>query len=249
MEMKTAVIKLRSLTLLYGNNNAGKSVLLRASVNAHKGAKQLTSIRNSCKDQTVNILATNPQILLKVSHWCEKNFQQKIVIEEVAKRPQIKLQSLINSAYKIELVNASEGLIQVLPVLTAAAMASGVLGIENPESFLHTKLHAALAEYFFEIVKQDNPPKILLETHSENFFLRTQLEIARGDIDPELVMVYWVRQLDDGQSIAKPIVFDSKGRPQGEWPRDIFHLDTKLAVLLIQERQKQSNHSHKLGRF
>ncbi|MDM8564388.1 AAA family ATPase [Candidatus Halobeggiatoa sp. HSG11] len=182
-------------------------------------------------------------ILPKVSSWYEKNLQQKIVIEEMAEYFQIKLQKL-NSPSKVNIVDVGEGLIQVLPVLVAGAMASkgytNVLAIEEPESHLHPKLHAALAEYFFEIAKQEEPPKVLLETHSENFLLRTQLEIAQGELDPELVMVYWVRQLEDGRSVAEPVTFDEKGRPQGEWPRDIFYTDVELSRQLVQERRKHS---------
>jgi len=180
-------------------------------------------------------------ILPKVSSWYEKNLRQKIVIEEMAEHFQIKLQRL-NSPCKVNIVDVGEGLIQVLPVLVACAMASegntNILAIEEPESHLHPRLHAALAEHFFELARQDEPPKVLLETHSENFLLRTQLEIARGELDPELVMVYWVRQLDDGRSIAEPVVFDSKGRPQGEWPRDVFYTDIELSRQLVQERRK-----------
>jgi predicted ATPase len=178
-------------------------------------------------------------ILPKVSSWYEKNLQQKIVVEKMDEHFQIKLQRL-NSPCKVNIVDVGEGLIQVLPVLVACAMASegDTLAIEEPESHLHPRLHAALAEHFFELARQDEPPKVLLETHSENFLLRTQLEIARGELDPELVMVYWTRQLDDGSSIAEPVVFDSKGRPQGEWPRDVFYTDIELSRQLVQERRK-----------
>jgi predicted ATPase len=181
-------------------------------------------------------------ILPKVSSWYENNLQQKLVVEEMAEHFQIKLQRMTNSPCKVNIVDVGEGLIQVLPVLVACAMASegdtNMLAIEEPESHLHPRLHAALAEHFFELARQDEPPKVLLETHSENFLLRTQLEIARGELDPELVMVYWVRQLDDGRSIAEPVVFDSKGRPQGEWPRDVFYTDIELSRQLVQERRK-----------
>jgi predicted ATPase len=181
-------------------------------------------------------------ILPKVSSWYEKNLQQKLVVEEMPEHFQIKLQRLTNSPCRVNIVDVGEGLIQVLPVLVACAMASegdtNMLAIEEPESHLHPRLHAALAEHFFELARQDEPPKVLLETHSENFLLRTQLEIARGELDPELVMVYWVRQLDDGRSIAEPVVFDSKGRPQGEWPRDVFYTDIELSRQLVQERRK-----------
>lgn len=52
-------------------------------------------------------------------------------------------------------------------------------------------------------------------------------------------MVYWIRQFDDGHSIAHPVTFDSKGRPQGEWPINVFYTDIELSKQLVQERRKQ----------
>jgi energy-coupling factor transporter ATP-binding protein EcfA2 len=179
-------------------------------------------------------------ILPKVSAWYEKNVQQKIVIEKMPDHFQIKLQALTNSPYKVNIVDVGEGLIQLLPVLVAATMvrSGGILAIEEPESHLHPRYHAALAEYFFDLARQDNPPQVLLETHSENFLLRTQLEIARGKLDPKSVMVYWVHQFDDGRSVAEPVTFDWQGRPQGEWPRNVFYTDIELSKQLVQERRK-----------
>jgi predicted ATPase len=182
----------------------------------------------------------NLLILPKVSAWYEKNVQQKIVIEKMPDHFQIKLQALTNSPFKVNIVDVGEGLIQLLPVLVAATMvrSGGILAIEEPESHLHPRYHAALAEYFFELARQDNPPQVLLETHSENFLLRTQLEIARGKLDPKSVMVYWVHQFDDGRSVAEPVTFDWQGRPQGEWPINVFYTDIELSKQLVQERRK-----------
>ena len=181
-------------------------------------------------------------ILPKVSSWYEKHLQQKLVVEEIADHFQIKLQLMTNLSGKVNIVDTGEGVIQVLPVLVACAMASesnpNILAIEEPESHLHPRYHAALAAHFCELVNQKHSPKFLLETHSENFLLCVQLEIARKKLDPELVKVYWVHQLDDGHSVAEPIVFDNKGRPQGAWPRDVFYTDIELSQQLVEERRK-----------
>ncbi len=98
-------------------------------------------------------------ILPKVSAWYEKNVQQKIVVEKMPDHFQIKLQALTNSPFQVNIVDVGEGLIQLLPVLVAATMASdgSILAIEEPESHLHPRYHAALAEYFFDLARQDNP--------------------------------------------------------------------------------------------
>jgi hypothetical protein len=190
-----------------------------------------------------DILAFDQNLILpKVSRWYEDNLQQKIVIEKHSDIFQIKLQPL-DSVFRINIVDAGEGLIQALPVLVAGAKASqneiDFLAIEEPESHLHPRHHAALAAHFCELARQDNPPKLLLETHSENFLLRVQLEIAQRKLEPELVIVYWVRQLDDERSIAEPITFNKLGQPEDHnWPRGVFseNLEQKREILEAQRR-------------
>jgi hypothetical protein len=181
-------------------------------------------------------------ILPKISSWYQNNLQQKIVVKKLSDYFQIQLQPLIDSSFRVNIVDAGEGLLQVLPVLIAGIKASedniDILIIEEPESHLHPKHHAALVAYFCELARQKNSPRFLLETHSENFLLRVQLEIAQGKLAPELVRVYWVHQLEDGRSIAEPVTFDDKGRPQGEWPRDVFYTDIELSQQLVEERRK-----------
>lgn len=153
----------------------------------------------------------------------------------------------LNSPFQVNILDAGEGLAQVLPILVAAAKAgrsddekTRILAAEEPESHLHPRLHGALAERFCELASQNMPPQLLLETHSENLLLRVQIQIVRGDIDPGRVLVYWVRQLDDGRSIAEPVTFDSVGRPQGNWPAGVFSEDVNQARTLIEERRKRS---------
>ncbi|MEK8020461.1 MAG: AAA family ATPase [Candidatus Parabeggiatoa sp.] len=184
-------------------------------------------------------------ILPKVSSWYEKHLQQKLIVEEMADHFQIKLQHLTNLSCKVNIVDTGEGVIQVLPVLVACAMASegdtDILAIEEPESHLHPRHHAALAAHFCELVSQKHSPKCLLETHSENFLLRVQLEIAQGKLDPELVRVYWVRQLDDGRSIAEPITFNQLGQPNdNNWPRGVFSEDVEQKREIIEAQRAYS---------
>ncbi len=180
-------------------------------------------------------------ILPKVSSWYEDNLQQKIVIEKQGNIFQIKLQPL-DSSFRINIVDVGDGLIQALPVLVACVKASendmDFLAIEEPESHLHPKHHAALAAHFCRLAGEENSPKLLLETHSENFLLRVQIEIAEGKLDPKLVKVYWVRQLDNGCSIAEPVTFNEQGNLQGEWERNVFYDDIELSRRLIQAQRK-----------
>lgn len=154
---------------------------------------------------------------------------------------------LVTGANQISLSDTGEGLTQVLPVLVAGAMAaraahadpSSYLVLEQPELHLHPAAHAPLAKFFCDIAASAQPPRTLIETHSENFLFGVQLAIARGEIDPSRVLIYWVRQDDQGCATLTPIRMDADGRPDA-WPRGVFTEEAELARLLLEARRQRS---------
>lgn len=211
-----------------------------------KGAIQehLDPNGRGAEDVLVYDSITEKSILSQVSRWYEKYFKQRVDVVRSGDLFRIMLEPIRNSPYQVNIVDVGEGVIQVLPVLVACGMAcfgrTKILAVEEPESHLHPRLHAALAAHFCELARQKKPPKVLLETHSENFMLRVQLEIAQGKLDPKLVNVYWVHQLDDDRSIAEHVTFDDFGRPQGEWPRKtVFYDDIELSKQLVKARREK----------
>lgn len=146
---------------------------------------------------------------------------------------------------RIPIVDTGEGMIQVLPVLVLAAMAkvgrlgeSPILALEHPELYLHPAAHAELAEIFCEVARGDGPT-LLVETHSENILRQVQLAIARGEIKPEQVLIYWIRQDAVGRSTAEPIEFDELAIPVGyKWPTGVFSEASELASKLISLRRQ-----------
>jgi hypothetical protein len=158
--------------------------------------------------------------------------------------------ALVTGANQISLSDTGEGLTQVLPVLVAGAMAaqaahdepsypSSYLVLEQPELHLHPAAHAPLAKFFCDIAASAKPPRTLIETHSENFLFGVQLAIARGEIDPARVLIYWVRQDDQGFSTVTPIRMDADGRPDA-WPKGVFTEEAELAQQLFEARQRRS---------
>lgn len=118
---------------------------------------------------------------------------------------------------KVNLCDTGEGYSQVLPILVALARATldgpRLLCMEQPELHLHTRAQAELAKVLVTTVNSPRQPQILLETHSEVLLSSVQLAIARGEIKPEMVRVYWVESRTDGTSDATAVDFDAMGRP------------------------------------
>jgi len=144
----------------------------------------------------------------------------------------------------VDLCDAGGGITQLLPVLTGLALAvrwklggPPILAVEEPESHLHPRLQRALTARLCSVAASDQAVRLVLETHSEQVLLGVKLEIARGRIDPEDVLVYWVHQLESGESIAEPVRFDREAQPIGSWPPGFFDDHVEVAREILEARQ------------
>lgn len=131
----------------------------------------------------------------------------------------VMLQPIGATRLRVNLCDTGEGYAQVLPVLVALARARvggpRLLCLEQPELHLHTRAQAELAKVLVQAAKDAMAPSILVETHSEVLLMSVQLAIAKGDIAPDAVRVYWVESRSDGTSDAIPVAFDDQGQPTG----------------------------------
>lgn len=190
-------------------------------------------------------------LLRRVSAWYEQATRHTLDVVEEAGRYSVVLSPMQGAPVRINLVDTGEGMAQVLPVLVLGVQAlqgelgrESVLAIEHPELHLHPAAQRDLAGFFCELARKEGAPRVLMETHSENLLLRVQLAIVRGEVAPERVLVYWVRELEDGSSLAERITFDELGRPEGDtWPPGVFSEDIEQARQLILERRRRSQQS------
>lgn len=138
---------------------------------------------------------------------------------------------------RVNLCDTGEGYAQVLPVLVALARTRvggpQILCLEQPELHLHTRAQVELANLLVASAAAKNPPSLLVETHSEVVLMSTQLAIARGQIDPANVRVYWVESRADGTSDAVPVDFDAQGRPSNSALTGAFDEAIRLGQELV----------------
>jgi hypothetical protein len=191
-------------------------------------------------------------ILRCVSKWYEKLTGYRLSLPKGAGRFETEVFSLAvspakNPAVQIPIIDTGEGMIQALPILVLAAMArlgrlgsSPILALEHPELHLQPAAHVRMAEIFCELARVEDGPSMLIETHSENLIRRVQLAIALHELEPSSVLLYWIRQQEDGRSAAEPIEFDALGRPIGDrWPPGVFSEASELASQLAMERRRR----------
>lgn len=137
------------------------------------------------------------------------------------------------ASFRIDLIDTGEGMTQVLPVLVAASLvaqkgAHGLLSIEEPESHLHPDAQVVLAAHLCAIAAGENPPKMILETHSRLFMLGVQLAVAKG-LSPDRVGLVWVDQDALGRSTITPVELSPSGHPRGGWPAAALNEELRLA--------------------
>lgn len=192
------------------------------------------------------VLAYHRDIRTEVSRWYHNHLGRVLEVLDSTGGFRTVLRNLKRADFDIDLIDTGEGMVQVLPVLVAGALARRhgrggpkIMAIEEPESHLHPDLQRALAEYLCESIRASPDMRVVMETHSEHLLLAIQLEIVRGNLDPEHVLVYWAQQLDDGQSLAEPVRFDSDAWPEGDWPLDAFSEDQQMARQILEARREK----------
>ncbi|MBK9646174.1 MAG: AAA family ATPase [Deltaproteobacteria bacterium] len=135
----------------------------------------------------------------------------------------------------VNLIDTGEGLTQVLaPLIALARAATGIgprlVALEQPELHLHTDAQVELATSLIDAVNKG--AQVTIETHSEVLFAAIQLALARRELQPNMVKLYWVARRPDGASVARPVTLDERGHVDGLWPMDAFDDLLKLKSAL-----------------
>lgn len=141
----------------------------------------------------------------------------------------------------VPLGSVGEGINQVLPVLTLAAMARrGQLGatplvaIEQPELHLHPAAELSLVDVLLEACSGD--ARFVLETHSETLLLGLQLAVVEGRLSPEDVSIAWVERGGAGLSTVREVPLRSDGAREG-WPPGVFSEHLVQARKILEARE------------
>lgn len=146
-----------------------------------------------------------------------------------------------------DLLDAGEGMVQVLPVLVALARAARgrtddarLVVLEQPELHLHPRMEARLGEHLCETASLEDPPTVLVETHSEALLLAIQRALLQGRLPPDRVAVYWVRQIPEGESVVERVQIDDQGRLDEVWPPGTFQEAVNLARDVVKLRMARA---------
>lgn len=183
----------------------------------------------------------NDELLRDAAAWLQKmDLADAIEVRRLGSsaRHEILLES---NGEKVNLRDVGVGVSQVLPVITSAYIAQPgtIIIVEEPESHLHPLSQALLAELFVE-ASSKRGVQFIVETHSEHLLRRLQTLVAREEVLPDKVDMYFVER-DGINANINDLGLDEYGRI-ANWP-DKFFGDTteevkEQAKLAIQRRKQ-----------
>jgi hypothetical protein len=191
----------------------------------------------------IDVLAADDEVKRRVTQWFLEATQRELLLREEGRERRLLLRPKM-TAMDIDFVDTGEGMVQVLPVLVAAAMSAmpkgpRVLAIEEPESHLHPRAQSILASFLCKIAASDDPPVMVLETHSFALLLGVQLAIAKGEIPADRVVLHWVDAArPETESTIETIEFDRFGRPQRDGSIPVFATESELANELAAQQSE-----------
>jgi predicted ATPase len=191
----------------------------------------------------VDVLVRDEEVYRQVAQWFLEATQRELLFPEEVRERRVLLRPNM-TAMDIDFVDTGEGMVQALPVLVAAAMGAmprgpRILAIEEPESHLHPRAQAKLASFLCKVGASEDPPIMVLETHSFALLLGVQLAIARGEIPANRVVLHWVDAARaETESTIEAIEFDSFGRPQRDGAIPVFATESELANELAAEQSE-----------
>jgi hypothetical protein len=193
----------------------------------------------------VEKLLADRKLLEEVARWyAGSEIDRELLFRPDGTRRRLLLNPKATS-FDVDLVDAGSGMAQVLPVLTGVALGRSrdaieggyVLAVEEPESNLHVNAQRALAQWLCEHAKDAaEGTSFVFETHSRPLILAIQLAVARGELPPSCLAVYWLEQREDGSTHAAEVTFNHKAQPSSAWPTDAFADERELAALLLDEQ-------------
>jgi len=180
--------------------------------------KDFATIEGTSK-QASNLASTlgyKPELADKISLWTERLTGRK-VRHRLALGKKTSLQAL-NPSVSPNIVNEGLGLNQIIFPFSqlADAPSDSLIAIEEPEIHLHPKAQSELVDIFVEICEEENK-QMVLTTHSEHILFRLLTKVAKGELAPKDLTVYYFTKENTAAKV-KELKVDEKGGLEGGLP-------------------------------
>lgn len=172
-------------------------------------------------------------LIESVSRWFQSTGMAKCIDVKSLTSRHFEICVIGNDDSENNICDVGFGCSQVLPVLIGALNLFGASGsqraarktegpvyvVQEPEIHLHPNAQAELGTFFVEMVKAGG--QLFIETHSDNLLIRLQQHVARGDISPTALKVFYILDRNGTKEVIDLNV-NRQGFFNREWPGGFF---------------------------
>jgi len=160
----------------------------------------------------VNELAYRWDMRDKVSDWLGLLAQRKIGFVKAGGAIRVEAAS---TGVRRPITLEGEGVRQLIWPLAALAAADpgSLVAVEEPEIHLHPQAQAKFASLMVELAAKEGK-RILLTTHSEHIVMAFLTAVAKGELRPDDLAIYYLRD-EAGAAVVEKLSVDEKGMIEG----------------------------------
>lgn len=182
-------------------------------------------------------------------------FGEKIALKQLKDEkkylPIYLLQFYSEKNSKFSLNNVGFGHSQIIPIILETASnllknQNNIVLIEQPELHLHPNIQYKLAELFenYGILQLDKDGKtfsrkgkrtsqLVIETHSEHLIRGFQVQVAKGNLSKDDIVIYYVSKDENGVSSLMEMELHDNGLFKSKWPKGFFDVTLEASLELL----------------
>lgn len=182
----------------------------------------------------------DPALLQACSTWFEKAAGLSLARGANGEYDRVLVRRCSPPGPDLSFPDIGEGHQQVFPVVVASEalrQRGGTLVVEEPESHLHPRLQADLAQQLADVLVAQPRAQIILETHAETMLLAALQAALVRSIDLRL---FWVETGDDGAATVRPIPLNHRKQPLDDTLAAAFDTMGVLRRSLLEARQARA---------
>lgn len=114
---------------------------------------------------------------------------------------------------------------------------SALFVVQEPEIHLHPNAQATLGSFFVSLFRKAG--QLFVETHSDALVLRIARHVARSELDPKDVAIFFFENGPDGKKVRR-LETNERGVFAPPWPGGFFPQREKEALGLARARTGKS---------
>lgn len=150
----------------------------------------------------------------EVNKWLNKfGYEYRWVMQD-SNYGQFMLRDL-KTNHECNLLDTGFGISQILPIIVACCQnTNGLLLLDAPEAHLHSSMQSQMCDLFIQASRKRN---VIIETHSENIFLRLKRRVLERKINCNDIGLYFIQDTPEGSKCNR-LNLDDKGNVSNSIP-------------------------------